>query len=166
MAVLIDQYAGAEISKNLYPHWRGGYYYAVRPKGDPAAPLGLLYASRWSNPEKAADFASDLCHGVEPSDICMCAMWLEDGKRPTVQTDPLDHLTGKQAWLTEEGSVVIDVQGDTVLVTESLDQSNDRQMEQEVFGSVSRPANRARRSSSFCIITTLPDFAMLDDSNF
>ncbi len=40
VAVLIDQYAGAQISNKMYPHWRGGYYYAVRPKGDPAAPLG------------------------------------------------------------------------------------------------------------------------------
>ncbi len=33
VAVLIDQYANAETSNRLYPHWRGGYYYAVRPKG-------------------------------------------------------------------------------------------------------------------------------------
>ncbi len=58
VAVLIDQYAGAETSNKLYPHWRGGYYYAVRPKGDPAAPLGLLYVSRWSNAERAAEFAA------------------------------------------------------------------------------------------------------------
>ena len=58
VAVLIDQYAGAQISNKLYPHWRGGYYYAVRPKGNPAAPLALLYASRWSTPEKAANFAA------------------------------------------------------------------------------------------------------------
>src|SRR6266849_3805146 len=57
VAVLIDQYAGVETSKRLYPHWRGGYYYAARPKGDVSAPLALLYVSRWSNPEKAAEFA-------------------------------------------------------------------------------------------------------------
>src|SRR6266436_3519530 len=34
VAVLIDQYAGAETSHRMYPHWRGGYYYAARPKGD------------------------------------------------------------------------------------------------------------------------------------
>ena len=33
VAVMIEQYAGEEASKKLYPHWRGGYYYAVRPKG-------------------------------------------------------------------------------------------------------------------------------------
>jgi len=37
-------------------------------------------------------------------------------------------------WLTEEGPIVIDVQGDTVLVSESLDQTTTDQVEQEVFG--------------------------------
>jgi hypothetical protein len=133
VAVLIDQYAGAQVSKKLYPHWRGGYYYAVRPKGDPAVPLGLLYASRWSNPEKAANFAAIYASALSKRYQHVHDV-LEDGKEPTVQTDPLDHLTGKRAWLTEEGPVVIDVQGDTVLVTESLDQTTTDSLEQEVFG--------------------------------
>ena len=40
VAVLIEQYAGKKLSERLYPEWRGGYYYAARPKGDAAAPLG------------------------------------------------------------------------------------------------------------------------------
>jgi|SRR5579863_575479 len=61
--MLIEQYAGKPAAKQLYPAWRGGYYYAVLPKPDPNAhlaasgPIGLLYASRWSNTEKAAEFA-------------------------------------------------------------------------------------------------------------
>ena len=57
VAVLIEQYAGKKLSERLYPEWRGGYYYAARPKGDAAAPLGLMYVSRWSDAEKAAEFA-------------------------------------------------------------------------------------------------------------
>src|SRR6202140_4224093 len=62
VAVLIEQYAGKPLSKQLYPEWRGGYYYAAKPKpgatSDPAgaASLGLLYVSRWSNSDKAAEF--------------------------------------------------------------------------------------------------------------
>jgi hypothetical protein len=135
VAVLIDQYAGRQISDKLYPHWRGGYYYAVRPKHDPAAPLGLLYASRWSSPEKAANFAAIYASALSKryqhvNDV------LENGKEPAVQTDVLNHLTGKRAWLTEDGPVVIDVQGDTVLVTESLDQTTTDSLQQEVFGVV------------------------------
>src|SRR5580700_4508065 len=51
VAVLIEQYAGKPLSKRLYPEWRGGYYYAAKPKPDPHAdvvvdaPLALLYVS-------------------------------------------------------------------------------------------------------------------------
>src|SRR6202161_3733315 len=57
VAVLIKQYAGKKLSERLYPEWRGGYYYAARPKNDAAAPLGLLYVSRVSSAEKASEFA-------------------------------------------------------------------------------------------------------------
>ena len=135
VAVLIDQYAGAPISHQLYPHWRGGYYYAVRPKGDPAAPLALLYASRWSTPEKAANFAAIYATGLSKRYLHVHDVPPE-GKEPAITTDVPDHLTGKRAWLTEEGPVVIDVQGDTVLVTESLDQITTDKLDQEVFGTV------------------------------
>jgi hypothetical protein len=137
VAVLIDQYAGSQISNQLYPHWRGGYYYAVRPKGDPAAPLGLLYASRWSSSEKAANFAAIYASALSKRYLHVHDV-LENGQEPAVPTDQLDHLTGKRAWLTEEGPVVIDVHGDTVVVTESLDQVTTDSLEQEVFGAVAK----------------------------
>ncbi|MGH9504906.1 MAG: hypothetical protein ACRD20_18800 [Terriglobales bacterium] len=132
VAVLVDQYAGPPISKNLYPHWRGGYYYAVRPKGDRAAPLGLLYVSRWSTPEKAANFAA-IYAGALSKRYLRVQDVPEAGKEPATEASALDHLTGKRAWLTEDGPVVIDVQGDTVLVTESLDQATTDKLELEVF---------------------------------
>jgi hypothetical protein len=139
VAVLIDQYAGAQISSKLYPHWRGGYYYAVRSKGDPTAPLGLLYASRWSNPEKAANFAAIYAAALSKRYLHVHDI-PENGKEPAVQTDALNHLTGKRAWLTEDGPVVIDAQGDTVLVTESLDQTTTDSLDKEVFGAVATAA--------------------------
>src|ERR1043166_9900621 len=63
IAVLMDQYVGKPLSKRIYPEWRGGYYYAAKPKGKgkvapPSdAPLGLLYVSRWSSADAAAEFA-------------------------------------------------------------------------------------------------------------
>ena len=135
VAVLVDQYAGAQISNKLYPHWRGGYYYAVRSKSDPAAPLGLLYASRWSSPEKAANFAAIYASALGQRYLHVHDV-AEEGKESGTKTDALDHLTGKRAWLTEDGPVVIDVRGDTVVVTESLDQTTTDNLEQEIFGAV------------------------------
>ncbi len=135
VAVLVDQYAGIQVSEKLYPHWRGGYYYAVRSKADPAAPLGLLYASRWSSPEKASNFAAIYASAISKRYLHMRDV-PEDGKDPAVQAEALDHLTGKRAWLTEDGTVVIDVQGDTVMVAESLDQATTDNLDHEIFGAV------------------------------
>ena len=122
VAVLIDQYAGAETSNKLYPHWRGGYYYAVRPKGDPAAPLGLLYVSRWSNAERANEFAAIYAKALAKRYVHVRDV-AENGKTPP----------GKHTWLTEDGSVVIDAEGDTVLVAESLDEPTTEKLEEETF---------------------------------
>lgn len=129
-ALLIDQYAGVEVSKRLYPHWRGGYYYAVRPKGDSAAPLGVLYLSRWSSPEKASEFAFVYAKGLKSR-----YLHVRDDRDPDKESKSnytVETLTGKHTWLTEEGPVVIEVKGDTVLVSESLDQDTTTRIESEL----------------------------------
>jgi hypothetical protein len=135
VAILVDQYAGREASHNLYPHWRGGYYYAGRPKGDLSGPLALLYVSRWSSSEQAADFAAIYAqsltkrykhvHGVS-----------RDGKNPPENLEEIQSLTGTHAWLTEEGPVVIAVERDRVLITESVDEPTTDRLKQELFGSL------------------------------
>jgi hypothetical protein len=132
VALLIDQYAGTEISKEMYPQWRGGYYYAARPKGDPAAPLGLMYASRWSSAEQAARFAGIYAKSLEKR--YQRARLVEDGKKLPVDLKTLDSLTGRHTWMTEEGAVVIEARGDTVLVCESLDAGTSEKVEEAVFG--------------------------------
>jgi hypothetical protein len=132
VAVLIDQYAGAETSHRMYPHWRGGYYYAARPKGDPGAPLALLYVSRWSNPEKASEFAAIYAKALAKRYTHVHDL-AQNGTDPEVQTKALEKLTGKRAWLTEDGPVVIEAEGDTVLIVESVDQPATEKLEQEVF---------------------------------
>jgi len=139
VAILIDQYAGVEISKRLYPNWRGGYYYAARPKGDPTAPLALLYVSRWSEPEQAAEFASVYARG-----LVQRYLHVHDTSAGPASPNSADNnnqsgefqiqtLVGKHSWLTEQGPVFINVQGDMVLVTESLDQTTSEQIERELF---------------------------------
>ena len=131
VSVIVDQYAGAEASHALYPHWRGGYYYAARPKGRPDAPLSLLYVSRWSNAEHAAEFAAIYAKALSKRyERLQDAP--EDGKQAPIAA--LQTLTGKREWLTEEGPIVIDAQGDTVVITESFDQQVAERVEAKVFG--------------------------------
>jgi DNA-binding transcriptional regulator YbjK len=132
--VLIEQYAGKKLSDQMYPAWRGGYYYAGRHKGDAAAPLGLMYASRWSSPEKASEFAQIYARSLErrykkveevADSSPQSSIHDSEGKREV--------LNGRHAWTTEEGTVVIEEQGDTVLVTEGLDAATTQSLEKELF---------------------------------
>ena len=132
VAILVDQYAGVEASHQLYPHWRGGYYYAARPKGNPAAPLALLYSSRWSDPESASRFAviyaKYLAKRYKQVDEKTDA-----GVKPAGDLATLIALNGIHTWRTDEGPVTIEVQAENVLVTESLDQSITERLEQELL---------------------------------
>jgi hypothetical protein len=133
VAILVDQYAGTEASHNLYPHWRGGYYYAARPKGDPTAPLAILYVSRWSSPEKAAAFAAIYAQSLAKRYKQVHEV-TGDGIDRSDNLPKLESLTGTHTWLTEDGPVVIAVEGDGLLITESLDQPTTEQLEHELFG--------------------------------
>ncbi|HSS96710.1 MAG TPA: hypothetical protein VLK33_06765 [Terriglobales bacterium] len=128
VAMLIDQYAGAEAPQKLYTHWRGGYYYAAKAKNDASAPLGLFYISRWSDQEHAAKFASIYArslwkrykqvHGVAEGNI-----------QPLDSVAAITDLDGRHVWSTEEGPVVIEVRQDTLLITESLDEPTTESLE-------------------------------------
>jgi hypothetical protein len=131
VAILVDQYAGTETSHNLYPHWRGGYYYAGRPKGNPSAPLALLYVSRWASPEDAAEFAAVYVRSLAKRYNHVTEI-TEAGKSP-LHLQSLTTLNDTHTWSTEEGPVVIAVEGNTVLITESLDQSTTEVLEKELL---------------------------------
>jgi hypothetical protein len=131
VALLIDQYAGVDASKALYPQWRGGYYYAAQPKGDSSAPLGLLYVSRWSSTSKAAEFAATYANYL-PKRYKHSREAPGSDKSTSVASEE-GSLRGEHTWLTEEGPVVIRVDGDTVMITESFDEATTDQVMQELF---------------------------------
>jgi hypothetical protein len=132
VSMLIDQYAGTETSHSIYPFWRGGYYYAARLKGNVNAPLGLLYVSRWSNAEKAEQFAAVYAKSLAKryqnvQDVA------EDGTKSVALFEKLLPWKGTHQWMTEEGPVVIEVVADKVLVTESLDPATTKRLSDDVF---------------------------------
>jgi hypothetical protein len=146
VAVLIEQYSGKEQSERLYPEWRGGYYYAARSKTDTTktgpstdlavtAQLGLLYVSRWSSSEKASEFAEIYARSLakrykRAEEIVTPQSGQSAAQNPE---NKVEVLTGRHSWTTEEGTVVIEEQGDTVLVSESLDPATTETLEKEVF---------------------------------
>jgi hypothetical protein len=128
--ILVEQYAGQEEAGAMYPEWRGGYYFAGKLKGDKSAPIGVLYVSRWSSAAKAAEFAAVYAKSLAQRYQKRQALGT-DGK---VANDPppVDSwrtLRGRHAWLTEEGVVVIEVRGDEILISESLDDATTKRVE-------------------------------------
>ena len=130
-AVLIEQYEGADASHKLYPHWRGGYYYAARPTSDAAAPLALLYVSRWADEQHAAEFAAIYARSLAKR-YRSVREESGDGKQ-TGENGTQESLRGTHSWLTEDGRVVIATDGPTVLVTEGFDQPTTEKLEHKLF---------------------------------
>ena len=134
VAILIEQYAGKKPSKRLYPVWRGGYYYAARVRDNAAAPLGLLYVSRWSSTDAAEQFAGIYAESLKQRYTSAKEI---GGPTPDSATESeeskVDLLKGRHAWTTEEGPVIIEEHGDLVFVSESLDAATTSTLEKEVF---------------------------------
>ncbi len=132
--VLVEKYAGREEASAVYPAWRGGYYFAGKPKGDKSAPIGVLYVSRWSNAAKAAEFAAVYAKSL--AQRYQKRQGLGADGRVADDAPPADSwrtLRGRHAWMTEEGVVVIDVHGDEILISESLDDATTKRAEADFW---------------------------------
>jgi hypothetical protein len=114
--ILAEQYAGKDAARHIYPNWRGGYYYSVHQKGNLQGDLGLVFVSRWSSAKAAEEFA-----GIYAQGMAERYKNLEAGAGNDLPAlKDLRTLGGDHTWKTSEGDVVIDVKGDTILITESL----------------------------------------------
>jgi hypothetical protein len=132
--ILVEQYAGREEAAAIYPEWRGGYYFAGKPKTDKTAPIGLLYVSRWSSPAKAAEFAAVYAKSL--TQRYQKRQGLGGDGKVSQDAPPADSwrtLRGRHAWLTEEGVVLIEVRGDAVLISESLDPETTQRVEEDFW---------------------------------
>jgi hypothetical protein len=128
--VIAEQYASEKDAQAISPTWRGGYYYSVRPKGQPSGPLGLVFVSRWVSPKAAAQFAAIYARGIQER--------YKNAGAPAGSDLPDDlktlrSLGGSHTWTTDDGPVVLEVKGNTVLVSESLDAGITDQFRHEVL---------------------------------
>jgi hypothetical protein len=144
--ILVEQYAGQKEAAAIYPAWRGGYYFAGKPKRDKSAPIGLAYLSRWSNAAKASEFAAVYAKSLVQRYQKRQGLG-PDGKvvQDAPPVDSWRTLRGRHAWLTEEGVVVIEVRDDAVMISESLDQETTKRVEDDFWPSEKPEENAAPR---------------------
>jgi hypothetical protein len=142
--VLVEQYAGRDEAAAIYPEWRGGYYFAGKPKGDKSAPIGVLYISRWSSAAKAAEFAAVYAKSLAARYQKRQGLGT-DGKvaEDAPPADSWRTLRGRHAWLTEEGVVLIEVRGDEILISESLDDATTKKVEGDFWPAEKSPEKGA-----------------------
>jgi len=132
--VLVEQYAGRDAAAAIYPEWRGGYYFAGRSKAHTSASLALVYISRWSTPAKAAEFAAVYAKSLAKRYQKRQGLGA-DGKvvEDAPPAESWRTLRGRHAWLTEEGVLLIEVRGDTVLISEGLDDDTTKKVETDFW---------------------------------
>lgn len=123
--VLLKQFADEEVAGRLAPKWRGGVYYLARKKSGRSRPngslpstneLGLVYLSRWASSEDAQRFAA-VYTGALPSRY----KWVKN--LPVETQGRVVAVPEGATQLTDEGRVVVEVEGDRVLVMEGFDES-------------------------------------------
>ena len=143
--LLSKQYAPEKNPKDLYPHWRGGYYLAVHPRGAPQNQIALLCVTHWDSPDAAQAFAS-VYENYVPNRY---PRWSKDANTPTTE-----RAGGVSTWRAGPDSERVQVLQDNndLLILEAFDQSTAERLsgailppgtfdgaQKSASGSVSRP---------------------------
>jgi len=139
VSVMVEQYAGENVSKQLWPQWRGGYYYAARPEKASPDSLALLYLSQWAEPEQATKFAGLYAQSLKEKYKQVDAVRSSGPVPPLsagVQVSIADATT---QWNTEDGPVFVEPHGKFVLVMEGFDPATAAKLRQAVLPPASTP---------------------------
>jgi hypothetical protein len=152
VALLVDEYAGVQLSQKVFPHWRGGYYFAAKPKHGSPSPLAILYVSRWSSPESASGFARIYAQSLKKRyhSIRLVSKSPKPNPNPDTaegegktegeqQEAAAQDFSGQRDWRTEDGDVVIDTQGDMVFIAESFDPATTQKLHDAIM-TTAKPA--------------------------
>jgi hypothetical protein len=138
--LLTRQYAPDKDAKEIYPHWRGGYYFAVHRKGTPKEQVALLYLSHWDSPEAAEAF-SKLYRDYAPKRY---PQWSKNGSAPAIGADEKAHVA--DAWFgPEPDRVHVMRSGSDLLVLESFDEASVQRIRSALLSENSQSATCSGR---------------------
>jgi hypothetical protein len=177
LMVLLKQFTRQEIAEKMAPEWRGGVYYAALKHSPPDAKmpasnngkeqkssseqpttrsLAILYLSRWSSPEMALAFAkiyaAMLCQRYDSADLVDDPNTLSAANTPKNNSDQksntvaISHITSH--WITNEGDVLIEAQGNTVLVLESFDAKTQSALREAVWQTAKMTSEGRKQAAS------------------
>ncbi len=129
--ILTELFAGQQAADALTPEWDGGIYYAAQSKAArtpeqkaQTSSVALMYLSAWKSPEAAKTFAA--IYAAELSK-----------KYSGVKRDSPAESNGEQIFNTNEGPVLIALDGNQVFTSESFDLTMARKLELLMTGAQS-----------------------------
>jgi hypothetical protein len=112
--ILLELFGGQQIATALSPEWKGGIYYAAQRKAATAtekqstASLGLIYYSRWANPDSARSF------------LHVYAAQLPRKYSGVVRRAKDEADEKEQVYSTNEGDVLFSINGNGVFIAEGF----------------------------------------------
>jgi hypothetical protein len=143
--LFLQQFAGDGTARKLARKWRGGFYYTATKAStragtegagggqDPPLPstsaVALLYVSRWASSEDAARFAGAYAAALPKRYLRVTPSAAEVSTRGSVT-----NIGPPTKWTTEEGPVLVESCGDTVLALESFDSSTTARLRNAFLG--------------------------------
>jgi hypothetical protein len=126
VAIMAEIY-GAEDPKKIYPNWRGGWYYALKPKN--GGRLALVMTTKWADANAAAEFYR-LYSGSVPKRYMVA-----QGQVPGAAVGGTPGTIGAASfWNTAEGPVEVRLEGQNVIAIESVPTDMVDKIRQSVLG--------------------------------
>lgn len=138
--ILTELFAGEDAAVALTPEWNGGIYYCVQNKAaktpEQKAQTGsvaLLYLSAWKSEDAAKTFASIYADELSR-------------KYTGVKRQPDSESTGEQIYQTNEGPVLIALNGNQVFTSESFDLTTAHKLELLMLGAQANENQQTARA--------------------
>ncbi|HTK94909.1 MAG TPA: hypothetical protein VL382_04665 [Terriglobales bacterium] len=159
---LMKQFAGEKTANRLSPHWRGGAYYAAERTAGKAGQtdcsakpadaklleaqrtscLSLLSETRWDTPEAAKQFAERYASLLLVK-YKFAQSLSDESAKPEAKAEKAParcfECLGGERWMTDEGEVTIQQQGERVLVLETFDDAVTLKLQQATLPPPSPP---------------------------
>ncbi|HWZ50454.1 MAG TPA: hypothetical protein VNW54_03220 [Granulicella sp.] len=130
--ILLELFGGRQIASALSPMWKGGIYYAAQRKSATAAEkqssasLGLIYYSRWANPDSARSF------------LRVYTDQLPRKYSGLVRRNQEEADDREQVYSTNEGDVLIAIYGTGVFIAEGFALPLARKLEDSIVAAQSK----------------------------
>ncbi len=136
--IMTELFGGRQMAIALAPQWAGGIYYAAQKRNatlaekEKTGSIGLLYESKWKNPDSARSFLH--VYGSE-----LARKYSRVARRPKDERSD-DIGNDEEVYTTNEGDVLLSISGASVFVSEGFPLATARKLRDSV--QVAQPTGR------------------------